>query len=352
MKAVTFQGTRRVTVESVPDPAIEAPSDVIVQNRLTAICGSDLHVYLGRETGNDLGTPMGHEFLGEVVDVGTDVKKVKRGDVIVSPFTTNCGACFYCEQGLTCRCTRGQLYGWVENGNGLPGAQAEYVRVPFADATAFKIPEGVPDVVDAEPVLFLGDILATGFYCAEMADVRPGGTYAVIGCGPVGLLAIVGARELGAEKVFALDVLPERLALAESFGATAVHAIDQDAKALLNEATEGRGADGVLEVVGSPDASRLAIELVRPGGVVSAVGVHTEPKFAFSPGEAYDKNLTYRAGRCPARHYMERLLPLVQSRKYDLGAIVSHRLPLADGVRGYQLFEQKLESCTKVILSP
>lgn len=181
---------------------------------------------------------------------------------------------------------------------------------------------------------------------------RPGGTYAVIGCGPVGLLAIVGARELGAEKVIAVDVVPERLALAEAFGATPVHAKEQDAREIVNEATKGRGADGVLEVVGSPDASRLAVELVRPGGVVSAVGVHTESQFAFSPGEAYDKNLTYRAGRCPARHYMERLLPLVQSRKYDLGAIVSHRLPLADGVRGYQLFEQKLESCTKVILSP
>jgi len=352
VKAITFQGTRRVAVESVPDPAIEVPTDVIVRTRLTAICGSDLHVYLGRETGNDLGTPMGHEFLGEVVDVGADVTKLKRGDVIVSPFTTNCGACFYCQQGLTCRCTQGQLYGWVENGNGLPGAQAEYVRVPLADATAFKIPDGVPDVRDAVPALFLGDILATGFYCAEMAEVRPGGTYAVVGCGPVGLLAIVGARELGAEKVFALDVVPERLALAESFGATAVHAIDQDAKALLREATDGRGADSVLEVVGSPDATRLAVELVRPGGVVSAVGVHTEPNFAFSPGEAYDKNLTYRAGRCPVRHYMERLLPLVQSRKYDLGAIVSHQLPLIDGVRGYQLFEQKLENCTKVILSP
>ncbi len=352
MKAVTFQGTRRVAVESVPDPAIEMPSDVVVRTRLTAICGSDLHVYLGRETGNDLGTPMGHEFLGEVVELGANVTKLKRGDVIVSPFTTNCGACFYCEQGLTCRCTRGQLYGWVENGDGLPGAQAEYVRVPLADATAFKIPEGVPDGVDAEPALFLGDILATGFYCAEMADVSPGGTYAVIGCGPVGLLAIVGARELGAEKVIAVDVLPERLALAEAFGATPVHANEQDAREVLDDATEGRGADGVLEVVGSPDATRLAVDLVRPGGVVSAVGVHTEPKFAFSPGDAYDKNLTYRAGRCPARHYMERLLPLVQSRKYDLGAIVSHRLPLADGVRGYELFEQKLESCTKVILSP
>ncbi len=348
MKAVTFQGIGEVAFESVPDPQIEQPTDVIVRNRLTAICGSDLHVYLGREPGNDRGTTMGHEFLGEVVELGGDVSSLKRGDTIVSPFTTNCGSCFYCRQGLTCRCEKGQLYGWVENGHGLPGAQAEFVRVPLADSTAFKIPGGV----DEETALFLGDILATGFFCAEMASVRPGGTYAVIGCGPVGLLAIVGARERGAERVFAIDRVPERLVLAAAFGATPVDTTEQDAKTLLGDATEGRGADGVLEVVGTPEASRLAVELVRPGGVISAVGVHTESTFSFSPGEVYDKNLTYRAGRCPARRYMERLLPLVRGGKYDLGAIVSHRLPLAEGARGYELFEKKLEQCTKVVLRP
>jgi threonine dehydrogenase-like Zn-dependent dehydrogenase len=347
MKALTFQGTRRVAYESVADPRIEEPTDVIVRNRLTAICGSDLHVYRGREVGNDRGTPMGHEFVGEVVEVGSDVSSLKRGDKVVSPFTTSCGACFYCHHGLTCRCTRGQLYGWVENGIGLPGAQAEYVRVPLADSTAFKI----PDDVDEESALFLGDVLATGFFCAEMANVRPGGTYAVIGCGPVGLLAVVGARELGAENVFAVDTVSERLALAAAFGATSVNAREQNPKAVVEQATEGRGADGVLEAVGSPEASRLAIELVRPGGVISAVGVHTEPSFSFSPTEAYDKNLTYRAGRCPARYYIERLLPLIRERRYDLGAIVSHRLPLAEAVRGYELFDKKLDGCTKVVLT-
>ncbi len=351
MKAITFRGTESVALETVPDPKIEASTDVIVKNRLTAICGSDLHVYFGRETGNDPGTPMGHEFLGEVVEVGSAVAALSPGDVVVSPFTSNCGSCFYCKQGLTCRCTRGQLFGWVDNGKGLAGVQAEYARVPLADATAFKIPEGIED----EPALFLGDILATGFFCADMAGVTPGGVYAVIGCGPVGLLAIVGARELGAETVFAIDRLPERLELAKGFGATPVHAGTEDAKfvlSILDEATGGRGADAVLEVVGSPEATRLAVDLVRPGGVISAVGVHTESSFAFSPGEAYDKNLTYRAGRCPVRHYMERLLPLVRDGKYDLRAIVSHRLPLEDGVRGYELFANKLEGCTKVTLTP
>jgi len=348
MKAITFREPGRVAFETVPDPEIDAPTDILVRTKLTAICGSDLHVYLGRETGNTPGTPMGHEFLGEIVDVGHDVTKFRRGDTIVSPFTTSCGTCFYCKSGLTCRCTLGQLFGWVDNGEGLPGAQAELVRVPMADATAVSIPEDV----DEESALFVGDILATGLFCAEMAEVRPGRVVAVIGCGPVGLSAVIGALELGAERVFAFDLLPERLALAARFGATPVRALGETAKMSVEEATDGRGADAVLEVVGSPEATRLALDLVRPGGILSAVGVHTERRFAFSPGEAYDKNLTYRAGRCPARIYMDRLLDLVRKNKYDLGAMVSHRLKLEDGVRGYELFEKKLDGCTKVVLTP
>ncbi len=346
MKAVTFQGNTRVEISTVPDPALLAPGDVIVRNRVSAICGSDLHVYLGRETGIEPGTVMGHEFLGEVVEVGKAVKRFRAGDLAVAPFTTNCAECFYCQRNLTCRCTRGQLFGWVVNGRGLEGAQAEYVRVPLADSTLMKLP---PDV-EVETALFLGDILATGFFCADLAEVGPEGAYAVLGCGPVGLFAILGARERGGERVFAVDLLPERLALAERFGAVSIDAREQDPREAVREATEGRGADAVLEVVGSPEATRLAFDLVRPGGIVSAVGVHTEAEFAFSPAEAYDKNLTYRAGRCPARHYMDRLLPLVREKKYDFASIVSHRLPLVDAVRGYHLFERKLEGCTKVLL--
>jgi len=346
MKAVTFQGNARVEISTVPDPELRAPDDVVVRNRVSAICGSDLHVYLGRETGIEPGTVMGHEFLGEVVEVGKGVKGLKPGDLVVSPFTTSCGGCFYCRKGLTCRCTQGQLFGWVEKGRGLEGAQAEYVRVPLADSTLVKVPADV----DVETALFLGDILATGFFCADMAEAGPGGVYAVVGCGPVGLFAVLGARDRGAEQVFAVDVLPERLALAGRFGATPIDAREADPRDVVREATDGRGADAVLEVVGSPEATRLAFDLVRPGGIVSAVGVHTEAEFAFSPVEAYDKNLTYRAGRCPARAYIERLLPLVREKKYDFASIVSHRLPLADAVRGYSLFERKLEGCTKVVL--
>jgi threonine dehydrogenase-like Zn-dependent dehydrogenase len=346
MKAITFQGTARVEIETVPDPELRSPQDVIVRNRVSAICGSDLHVYLGREKGIEPGTVMGHEFLGEIVEVGKGVKGLKPGDRVVSPFTTNCGKCFYCRKGLTCRCPDGQLFGWVENGRGLEGAQAELVRVPLADSTLFTLPPGV----DEEAALFLGDILATGFYCADMAEAGPEGVYAVVGCGPVGLFAVLGARERGAERIFAVDFLPERLALAEKFGATPIDAGATAPRDVLRDATEGRGADAVLEVVGTPEATRLAFDLVRPGGIVSAVGVHTEAQFAFSPVEAYDRNLTYRAGRCPARHYMERLLPLVKEGKYDFASIVSHRLPLADAAKGYRLFERKLEGCTKVLL--
>lgn len=348
MKALTFRGEAQVGVETLPDPSLEAASDAVVQCRLSAICGSDLHVYRARERGIQPGTVMGHEFLGEVVDVGREVTRFSPGDLVVSPFTTSCGRCFFCRKGLTCRCVEGQLFGWIENGRGLHGAQAELVRVPLADSTLFRLPEDVP----IDNGLFLGDILATGFFCADMAEVEPGGTYAIVGSGPVGLFAIIGAKERGAERIFAIDLVPERLAIAERFGATPIDARASDPRQILEDATEGRGADAVMELVGSPESTRLAIDLVRPGGILSVVGVHTESQFAFSPVEAYDKNLTYRVGRCPARTYMERLLPLVREHKYDLASIISHRLPLAEAARGYHLFERKLEGCTKVVLTP
>ncbi len=330
----------------VPDPGLREPGDVIVRVRAAAICGSDLHVFRGNETGLDAGTVMGHEFAGEVVAAGPGVAAFRPGDLVVSPFTTSCGSCFYCRSGLTARCARGQLFGWVEQGRGLHGVQAELARVPMADTTLVAVPQDTP----LEQALFAGDNLATGWFGAESAGIGPGTTAAVVGCGPVGLMAVIAARELGAGRIFALDTVPERLSLAERFGAEPVDIGRDDPIQTLREATEGRGADAVVEAVGSPDASRLAFGLVRPGGAIAAVGVHTEHHFAISPGEAYDKNLTYRTGRAPARAYMERLLPLVRSGKYDLGALISHRLPLAEGARGYDLFDRRLEGCTKVVL--
>jgi threonine dehydrogenase-like Zn-dependent dehydrogenase len=348
MRALTWHGVRDLRVETVPDPILIHPSDAIVAVRLAAICGSDLHVWHGRETGLDTGTVMGHEFLGEVVETGRDVTRLVKGDRVVSPFTSSCGACFYCSHGLPARCTRGQLFGWVERGTGLHGGQAELVRVPLADTTLFPVPAELAP----EAGLVLGDVLATGWHAAIMGGVSPGAICAVVGCGPVGLMAVLAAHELGAARVFALDTVPERLALASRFGATPVNLKEQDAVALVRDATEGRGADAVLEAVGSPEATLLAFALARPGGTLAAVGVHHEAAFPFSPGAAYDKNLTYRIGRCPVRHYMERLLPVAQRRQDELASLFTHRLPLEQAPEGYRVFDARQDGCIKVMLQP
>jgi threonine dehydrogenase-like Zn-dependent dehydrogenase len=210
----------------------------------------------------------------------------------------------------------------------------------------------VPEAVSSEEALLLGDVLATGYFCAHLAEIEPEGTYAVIGCGPVGLMAIIGAHELGAGRIYALDAIPARLKLAAKLGALPLNVQQEDTLAILRDATAGRGADAVLEVVGNEAASRMAMNLVRTGGIISTVGVHTAPHFSFSPAEAYDKNLTFKIGRCPARFYAERLLPVITRRKHDLQAVISHRLPLSEGPRGYRIFDEKLEDCTKVILQP
>jgi len=348
MKALTFRGKQRLECETVDDPRLIDPGDAIVKVALTAICGSDMHVYHAREAGLDSGTVMGHEFVGEVVDVGTDVSAFSVGDQVFSPFTTNCGSCFYCRTGLTARCESGQLYGWVENGVGLHGAQAEYVRVPLAETTLMPVSEGV----SPEEALLLGDVLSTGHFCAANAGIRPDGLYAVVGCGPVGLMGIVAARELGAERIVAIDAIPERLRLAEKLGAMTIDFGKQDPVETVKEASEGRGADGVMELVGSTAAGRAAYDLVRPGGVISVVGVHTDSGLPFSPAEAYDKNLTYRVGRCSARQIAPTLLPLVRSQRHDLTSVISHRLPLAAGIDGYKIFDEKRDGCTKVVLAP
>jgi threonine dehydrogenase-like Zn-dependent dehydrogenase len=192
MRAITYHAPHDLRVERVPDPVLLAPTDALVQVRLAAICGSDLHVWHGRETGLDPGTVMGHEFLGEVVEKGA-ASSLRVGDIVVSPFTTSCGACFYCTGGLTARCVHGQLFGWVEHGAGLHGAQAELVRVPLADTTLVPLPPGLAP----EAGLLLGDVLATGHHCAVMAGAGPGTVCAVVGAGPVGLMAVLAARELG-----------------------------------------------------------------------------------------------------------------------------------------------------------
>jgi len=346
MRALTFRGLEDIAYESVPDPRIQAPTDAVIRIEVSAICGSDLHPYFGRERGLDIGTVMGHEAVGQVVEVGAAVTSLRPGDRVATPFTTNCGECFYCRSGLTSRCVRGQLFGWVEDGRGLHGLQAEYARVPLADSTLVRLPVDV----QSDIALLLGDVISTGRFCAEMAEVHEGGTYAVVGLGPVGVMAVVAGLEMGAAQVFGIDPVAHRRALAASYGATPL--TPEEATATVRAATDGRGADGVMEAVGNAAAERLSLELLRPGGTIAVVGVHTDPQFTFSPVDAYNRNLTYRVGRCPARRYMEQLLPFLASGRYDFAPMLSHHLPLSDGARGYRIFADKQEACTKVLLTP
>jgi threonine dehydrogenase-like Zn-dependent dehydrogenase len=348
VKALVYAGKESIRYEQVPDPAIQEPTDAIMKVSMTAICGSDLHIYHHREKGLDIGTAMGHESVGEIVEIGKNVKSLRKGEQVISPFTSNCGECFYCRSGLTSRCERGNLFGWVESGNGLQGMQAEYVRIPFADSTLLAMPEDV----SAGNGLLVGDILSTGYFCAEMGGIKQETVCAVIGCGPVGIMAIAAAKHLGAGEIYCVDSVADRLKLGENFGAHAINYESEETLQVIRDRTDGRGVDAVLEVVGNPAAMRMAVDIVRPGGVVASVGVHTNLLFSFSPAEAYDKNLTFRTGRCPARHYMERLMPLLRNKDIPLSSVISHRLALSEGVGAYEMFDKKLDGCTKVILTP
>jgi threonine dehydrogenase-like Zn-dependent dehydrogenase len=349
MNAITFQDIEVLGFEDVPDPEIIDDGDAIVRVTSAGLCGSDLHPYFGRERGLDRGTVMGHELVGRVEAVGPSVRALSEGDRVVAPFSTNCGACFYCGTGLTARCQRGQLFGWVQGGVGLHGAQAERVRVPFADATLVKVPDGLTDDGLA---LLAGDILSTALFGAEACGVAEGDVVVVVGCGPVGLLAIRAALERGARNVVAVDRVPSRLALAERFGATPADFESGDPLGAVRERTDGRGADRAIEAVGDPRATRMAADLVRPGGSIAAVGVHTEERFALPPGEIYDRNLTYTAGRCPARHYLPAALALAERDAHLLTSLISHRLPLSEGVEAYRRFGAREEGWIKVVLLP
>ena len=344
MRGVCFEGIEKVAVRQLPDPALMAATDAIVQVEMAGLCGSDLHPFFGREVGLDTGTVMGHEFVGRVVEVGSEVTRFKEGDRVYAPFTTNCGRCYYCQRGLTCRCVHGQLFGWKQGGRGLHGGQAELVLVPWADGTLKTVPQGM----SGEAALLLGDNFSTGYFAAESAGVQPGGVWVVIGCGTVGLLSIVAARMLGADTTFALDPVSHRRDMAGQLGAIPLPA-DQQGVASILAATEGRGADGVMELVGLPDAQRLSYEVVRPGGHIAAIGCHCTEHFAFSPVQAYDKNLTYRTGRCPARHYMDLLTDRVVNEQVDLNRFITHRFALADCKRAYQVFSQRQENCLKAV---
>lgn len=345
MRGICFEDVERVGVRNVADPRIEDPRDAVVRVKLAGLCGSDLHPFFGREVGLEPGTVMGHEFVGHVQQVGGAVRRLSVGDRVCAPFTTNCGECFYCQRGLTSRCVQGSLFGWRQNGKGLHGGQAEYVRVPLADATLMKLTDAISD----EVALLIGDNLATGSYCADMLQIEPDGVYAVVGCGTVGLLAILSAFAMGARSIVAVDPNAERREIARQHGAIAV-ADDAAALEAVRQATDGRGADGVMELVGLPAAQRLAFDLLRPGGMLAVIGCHCTPGFAFSPTEAYDKNVTYRTGRCPARHYMPLLAAQLQTQPIDLGWCISHRFTIEDARDAYATFAYRRAGCVKAVI--
>jgi threonine dehydrogenase-like Zn-dependent dehydrogenase len=350
MIAITFQGVQSVAVGSVPEPTILDPRDAIIRMTTAGLCGSDLHPYFGREVGLDLGTVMGHELVGIVVDAGSGAREaaspVEIGSRVVAPFSTSCGECAPCRTRLTARCVRGELLGWRAKGMGLHGAQAEFVRVPFADSTLVRVPDAVTD--DALAVL-AGDILSTALFGAELARVAPGDVVVVLGCGPVGLLTVRAVLAAGARSVIAVDPVRSRLAEAERFGARPLLLGGEDVVRQVHAWGDGIGADAVLEAVGTAEATRLAADVLRPGGRIAAIGVHTELHLALSPGELYDRNLSYAAGRCSARHYLPQALALVEREQELLRGMISHRLPLTDGVAAYREFGARTPGWNKVV---
>lgn len=343
MNGVTFQATQEVSYNSVEDPKISHPEDVIVKVEMAGLCGSDLHPFFGREKGLDRGTVMGHEFVGTILEKGEQTDGLSVGDRVYVPFSTNCGRCYYCEIGLTSRCDQNQLFGWRQNGTGLHGGQAELALVPNGPGSLKKIPEGL----SSEAAILLGDNFSTGYYCADLAGVQQGGRYVVIGCGTVGLLAVLACQMKGAHEVIAIDPVQSRRDRSEELGAKGM--TEDQAAEYLAKQSPSKAADAVLEVVGLPEAQKTAYRLVRPGGTIATIGCHCTPNFSFSPVDAYDKNITYRTGRCPARHYMEELTDTVANGTVDLSGFITHYFNPKDCTRAYDVFSNRKDNCQKAV---
>ena len=388
MKANCWYGKRQVRVEDVPDPKILNSRDAIVRVTSTAICGSDLHLYNGLMPTLEKGDVLGHEFMGEVVELGTSVTNLSVGDRVVVPFPIACGGCLSCEDGMFSLCENSNpnawmaeklwgyspagLFGYTHLLGGYAGGQAEYVRVPYADIGPLKVPEGLTD----EQVLFLSDILPTGYMGAEMCGLTGGEVVAVWGAGPVGQFAIASARLLGAERIIAIDRLPYRLDLAlKRGGATDVINYEEtDVAEALREMTGGRGPDACIDAVGMeahgtgamyaldrtkqalmletdrPLALREAIRCCKSGGVVSVVGVYGGLIDHFPMGAIVNRSLTVKSGQCHVQRYMRPLLERIQSGDLDPSFVVTHRLPLSEAARGYDMFLNREDGCEKVVL--
>jgi len=338
MKAVIFDGPGKVSVQDRPVPKIQAETDIVVTVTYTALCGSELHVFRGHQP-SATGFIMGHEFTGVVKEVGKDVKTVKVGDKVVSPFTTSCLNCFYCKAGESSRCENCLLFGSPM----LDGAQAEFVRIPLADGTVMKAPSHIDD----KALVLMADIFPTGFFGAKNAfkEMTPeqvkSSTIVVVGCGPVGLCAIIAAKERGPKHLFAVDSIDSRLELAKGLGAEPLN-FAKDGEGMMKrvkEVTEGRGADAVIEVVGLSPALKTAFDLIRPWGVISSIGVHNGD-IPWTGNQAYGKNLRIQMGRCPVRSVFAEALVLLEKKQSLLSFMFEKIMPLEDAVEGYDLFDK------------
>jgi len=346
MRAVVYRDVGRVEVADVPAPALEDPRDAIVRVRASSICGSDLHFFHGKAP-LEPGETMGHEAVGVVERTGPAVRRFAPGDRVVVAFVIACGECWFCSIGQTALCEDFRNLGAGIFGGGLAGAQAELVRVPVADVNLLAVPDGMED----ERALFVGDVLTTGFHAALRGDIRPGETVVVVGAGPVGFFSVQAALGHGPGRVIAVDLEPERLALVERFGAVAVNAAEQNPQAAVAERTQGRGADVVIEAVGSPPAFERALELVRRGGRVVVAGMYASETVEVQLGVWWARGLDVRfLGVCPVHPWWERALAEVEQGRIDPTPLVSHRLPLDDAAHGYELFDSR--RATKVLLLP
>jgi threonine dehydrogenase-like Zn-dependent dehydrogenase len=391
MRANCWYGKKDVRVEQVPDPKILSRRDAIVKITSTAICGSDLHLYNGFMPTMEKGDILGHEFMGEVVELGPDVKNRKVGDRVVVAFPIACGNCFFCQKQMFSLCENTNpnawmaekmfghspcgIFGYSHLTGGYAGGQAEFARVPFADVGTLKVPEGMSD----EQVLFLSDIFPTGYMGAEMCDIKPGDTVAVWGCGPVGQFAMASARLLGAERVIGIDRFPERLSMATS-GAKADDVINYEevnTYDALMEMTGGRGPDACIDAVGleahgghgivyaydrakqmimsetdRPIALREAIMACRNGGTVSVIGVYGGLIDKFPMGSFMNRSLTMRTGQCHVQRYWQPLLDRIQKGEIDPSFVITHRMNLDEAADGFGIFNDKQDDCIKIVLKP
>jgi 2-desacetyl-2-hydroxyethyl bacteriochlorophyllide A dehydrogenase len=344
MRAVTFQAPGEVRVEDVPEPQLVEPTDAIVRIEASGVCGSDLHIYHGRVK-IEPGFTIGHEYVGTVTAVGEEVREIGVGDRVLGCFQSACGHCFFCRRGLFHKCDSSRTFGHGATLGSLQGTQAEQALVPSADLVLRRVPEGMSDDV----ALFAGDVMGTGYHAALESGLQPGDTAAVLGLGPVGLCAVQAALAMGAAHVIAVDTVPERLAMAESFGAQPVHLTEQDPRAAAREASEGRGVDACIDAVGDPRALELAIRLTRKCGTVQAIGVYAE-RCEVHMGLFWIKALNMRSGHANVIGHVDQVVELMAAGRLDPGPLVTHHMTLDQAPEAYALYDRR--EALKIVLQP